>query len=659
MSDEVPPPAAASLPPDGDPPRPETPAPAEQASAPGLEAAPDEPGLAKCPLAVQPMSVGLAVLRILEMGLFDGGFLLILFAVTPWHLWNQDSGFRPAALALTSFLAALMVVHVRGRPLDRRSLALRLPRPAQLLLVLLLVAPLALVGTESSNTVARGLGWERQPPQPESAVLATRPQWCEQLDNFYLRLARLPLGLVLVFGCVLPGLGEELFFRGFLGRGLVARHGPFLGVALTSVLFGLVHLDPLRIAATTVLGVGLHFVYLTTRSFWAPVLLHTLNNALAFGSHRLALAAHLDLSGQYEAAHLSPVLTLAAVAAVAALGWALYRTRTRWALPDGTAWGPGYVSAEAPPVSLTAVPSSHRLALAPGLAVAGVYLTFVAAAVFTFLADLDGRRADQFVFQANNDLDQGAIDRAIEGYDEAIRLAPGNALAHCNRGLAYFHKNDLERALADLDRAVELDPNLADAHGIRGQVHHTRGNLDDALRDCDKAIALRPDDPAFLHNRGKVYLALGDPQKAVDDLFLVLTHKPSLSEARSDRGEAYRQMGEYAKAEADWTEVLRQQPEDARTCALLAWLRAACPDEKHRNGVLAQELAQRACKLTSGKDSHALGSLAAAHAARGQFDDAVRWQQKALDLAPLEQKVTYLQLLELYRARKPYRFSGR
>src|SRR5205085_9678359 len=80
---------------------------------------------------------------------------------------------------------------------------------------------------------------------------------------------------------VLPALGEELIFRGLIGRGLLARWGVVAGVLWTSVLFGLVHLNPAQAIAVIPIGVILHFVYLTTGSFWAPVLLHFLNNAFA------------------------------------------------------------------------------------------------------------------------------------------------------------------------------------------------------------------------------------------------------------------------------------------------------------------------------------------------------------------------------------------
>src|SRR5207253_3949551 len=74
-----------------------------------------------------------------------------------------------------------------------------------------------------------------------------------------------------------PGLGEELWCRGFLGRGLVGRYGMIGGVVLTSFFFGLLHVEPRQAAAVALMAIVLHLAYLATRSFWVPVLLHTMN----------------------------------------------------------------------------------------------------------------------------------------------------------------------------------------------------------------------------------------------------------------------------------------------------------------------------------------------------------------------------------------------
>ena len=86
---------------------------------------------------------------------------------------------------------------------------------------------------------------------------------------------------VIIFGALFPALGEELLFRGYIGRGLVARWGMGKGVLLTSLLFGAVHIHPLHAVVAAFLGVILHALYLWTRSLIVPMLLHGINNYAA------------------------------------------------------------------------------------------------------------------------------------------------------------------------------------------------------------------------------------------------------------------------------------------------------------------------------------------------------------------------------------------
>jgi len=65
-------------------------------------------------------------------------------------------------------------------------------------------------------------------------------------------------------------------------------------------------------------------------------------------------------------------------------------------------------------------------------------------------------------------------------------------------------------------------------------------------------------------------------------------------------------------------------------------------------------LAEKACELSDHTDANSLCWLAAAHAEKGNFDDAVAWQLKALDLAPADEKAGMHMCLELYEAGKPY-----
>ena len=81
----------------------------------------------------------------------------------------------------------------------------------------------------------------------------------------------------------------------------------------------------------------------------------------------------------------------------------------------------------------------------------------------------------------------------------------------------------------------------------------------------------------------------------------------------------------------------------------LAWLLATCPNPDLRDGQRAMQLAQRACELTEWKEHNLLDTLAAAYAQLGEFDRAIDYQTKAIELAPKKTSKQYRTNLELYR----------
>jgi len=161
-----------------------------------------------------------------------------------------------------------------------------------------------------------------------------------------------PIGLLLLVIAVAPAIGEELIFRGIIGRGLVARHGVVAGVIMTSLMFAAVHVHPAHVVALLPLAFFIHLVYMATRSILAPMLLHLLNNSLAVVMLK-ASATIPALEGSAEPDMPAYVLLISA-GIVGMVGWTLWRSRIQYRMEDGELWNPGYSTIEIPPESVRA-----------------------------------------------------------------------------------------------------------------------------------------------------------------------------------------------------------------------------------------------------------------------------------------------------------------
>jgi hypothetical protein len=135
----------------------------------------------------------------------------------------------------------------------------------------------------------------------------------------------------------------------------------------------------------------------------------------------------------------------------------------------------------------------------------------------------------------------------------------------------------------------------------------------------------------------------------------VLDHGGSSPTAHAALGLALCHQGRYEEARAHFDEAIRLGPYDAMALGNRAIFLATCPTANYRDGKEALANATRANELSGWNLPMLLDPLAAACAETGDFDAAVKWEEKALDLAPDGvKKDDYRTRLALYRAGKPY-----
>ncbi len=82
---------------------------------------------------------------------------------------------------------------------------------------------------------------------------------------------------------ILAPILEELIFRGLILRGMLnAKISPWVAIIISSLLFGIAHLNPWQFLGAGMIGLALGFIYWRTQSLWLVIFLHALNNFIAF-----------------------------------------------------------------------------------------------------------------------------------------------------------------------------------------------------------------------------------------------------------------------------------------------------------------------------------------------------------------------------------------
>lgn len=116
-------------------------------------------------------------------------------------------------------------------------------------------------------------------------------------------------------------------------------------------------------------------------------------------------------------------------------------------------------------------------------------------------------------------------------------------------------------------------------------------------------------------------------------------------------------LGRHGEAVKELREALRVEPGRVPVLSNLAWLLAACPDAKVRDGAEAVKLAELAVELAGRKDALALDTLGAAYAEAGRFREAVRAAEEALNASAAQGDAAMVEAVKmrtgLYRASLP------
>ncbi len=99
-------------------------------------------------------------------------------------------------------------------------------------------------------------------------------QTMQQLHTF-------PLPVTILIMAVLPGVCEELFFRGFMLWGFRATCSDRASILWVGALFGVFHFDPYRLVTVTLLGILFGYLVVLTNSIIPAMLAHITNNAIA------------------------------------------------------------------------------------------------------------------------------------------------------------------------------------------------------------------------------------------------------------------------------------------------------------------------------------------------------------------------------------------
>jgi tetratricopeptide (TPR) repeat protein len=256
------------------------------------------------------------------------------------------------------------------------------------------------------------------------------------------------------------------------------------------------------------------------------------------------------------------------------------------------------------------------------------------------------------------------LDQSAASYSAALALDPFNTEAILGKSKVLIEKQETSAAIEELAAYLQIDPTRAEVHAMLGRLYFTKRDFNSAAKHLLIAYELRPTLPYVAGDLGYLYLASG--QAKLGRKFLRLSHRlqPSDRNVLKHLAEAEFTTGNFSEAVELLTRTVKLHPNHRRSKQLLAWLLATSPFEEDRNGGQGQKLIKPLVTMMGDRSPTILEVYAACFAETGDFDQAVRHQEKAIELIRADksedrysetQKSGMVARLELYSRKRPYR----
>ena len=258
------------------------------------------------------------------------------------------------------------------------------------------------------------------------------------------------------------------------------------------------------------------------------------------------------------------------------------------------------------------------------------------------------------------------LQEASDIFALASKIDPFCTSAIVGRTEVLIDQNKISEAIVELQRYLAIDPQRAEVHAILGRLYFSTRDFQQSAKHLLIAYELRPNLPYIAGDLGYLYLSSGEIKLGRKFLRLANRFQPSDENILKHLAEAEFVNGSFTRAAELLGMSIESNPNKRRTKELMAWLLATSPFEENRDGAEGQKMMEPLLTMSGDRSSTTLEIYAACFAENRDFESAVKYQEKAIELIrtgetldtySAEQKRGMSSRLELYQRKKPYRME--
>jgi tetratricopeptide (TPR) repeat protein len=197
-------------------------------------------------------------------------------------------------------------------------------------------------------------------------------------------------------------------------------------------------------------------------------------------------------------------------------------------------------------------------------------------------------------------LKRGMLDEAVQVFRKALKIDTSNVELVDSLVAALLEAKDYENATQIIETALETNPNDARLLATRGRIALARGDAGQARASLERALSGDPNNPAVREALADLHLRMSNPDKALEMLAPLV--EKALS--RGERGTAVEMLNRVLRVDSGHTPTLER--------LVATYMRL-----NEETNILAS-----------------MNSLAEAHVAKGQFEQASKVLERLIEREP-------------------------
>ena len=130
-------------------------------------------------------------------------------------------------------------------------------------------------------------------------------------------------------------------------------------------------------------------------------------------------------------------------------------------------------------------------------------------------------------------------DKAINFFNDSIKIEPSFPDVYNNRGIALTKKKQYLESINDFNKAISINKNYFDAHLNRGISFRNLKKYDQSILSYKNCIKLKKEDPKIYNNLANVFVELGNYNEAFKSFNKAIQLNKNYAEAYFGRGKLF------------------------------------------------------------------------------------------------------------------------